>query len=82
MEKKYLENIIAPFKDKVAFIKKQKGAQKGNQRYEGIRIVIIGEYYSYLYETIELPYFKRGAMYKGMKNNIEYKISELGLFEQ
>ena len=81
-EKKYLENIIAPFKDKVAFIMKFKGLKKSDKKYECIRIATVGKYYEFLYETIELPYFEEGTMYNGMEACKEYSMSELGLFEQ
>lgn len=81
VEKKYLENIIAPFKDKVVYITKKRGITQNGQGYEKIEIAVDGNYYECLYESITFPYFKKGAMYRGMELNKEYKIDELGLFK-
>lgn len=81
VEKKYLENIIAPFKDKVVYIQKVNSIQKDKQNFESIQIIIDSEYYKYMYESISLPYFKKRTMYRGMKSNKNYKLEELGLFK-
>ena len=72
-EKRYLTNIIKPFKDQVIAIAKR-SANYG----EFIDIMIdegdIGDC-----GNIYLPYFKPGKMYKGMKVNREYSLEQLGL---
>lgn len=72
-EKKYLTNIIKPFKDQVIAIAKR-SANYG----EFIDIMIdegdIGDC-----GNIYLPYFKPDSMYFGMKVNREYTLEQLGL---
>ena len=72
-EKRYLSNIIKPFKDQVIAIAKR-SANYG----EFIDIMIdegeIGDC-----GNIYLPYFKPDSMYKGMKVNREYTLDQLGL---
>lgn len=72
-EKRYLTNIIKPFRDQVIAIAKR-SANYG----EFIDIMIdegdIGDC-----GNIYLPYFKPNSMYKGMKVNREYTLEELGL---
>ena len=65
-EKRYLSNVIKPFRDKV------KAIEKVSYSREFIKIYIKDE------PTI-LPYFEKGTMYKGMKENKEYTLKELGL---
>ena len=72
-EKRYLSNIIKPFKDQVIAIAKR-SANYG----EFIDIMIdegdIGDC-----GNIYLPYFKPDSMYKGMKVGREYTLDQLGL---
>lgn len=72
-EKRYLTNIIKPFKDQVIAIVKR-SANYG----EFIDIMIdegdIGDC-----GNIYLPYFKSGKMYKGMKVGREYTLEQLEL---
>ena len=72
-EKKYLTNIIKPFKDQVIAI-----ATRSANYGEFIDIMIdegeIGDC-----GNIYLPYFKPDSMYKGMKVNREYTLDQLGL---
>lgn len=71
-EKEYLLNVIKPFKDKVKYIKKIMNF-KGDKIY--ISIQIKNE------PSVELPYFYKNTMYKGMEANKEYTLKELGLDE-
>ena len=71
-EKKYLETIIRPFRDKVKYIAKV-DRDIGRQH-----IAICHDDGLYI-EHINLPYFKSGTMYVGMKSNKEYTLEELGL---
>ena len=72
-EKRYLSNIIKPFKDQVIAIAKR-SANYG----EFIDIMIdegdIGDC-----GNIYFPYFEPDSMYKGMKVNREYTLEQLGL---
>ena len=70
-EKKYLLNIIKPFKSKVQYIKKCVGRQKENYIYIDL----------YNDEYITLPYFEENTMYKGMEGDKKYTLKELGLEE-
>lgn len=70
-EKRYLEGVIRPFRDKVEYI--IKNASYSNQCYIGIRLE---------HEGIILPYFKENIMYIGMETNKRYSLKELGLFEE
>lgn len=70
-EKKYLEGIIRPFKNKVECISKE-------------TCVIDEAEYIYIglgNDEITLPSFKRGTMYRGMEIEKEYTLKELGLDE-
>lgn len=81
IEKKYLKSIIIPFKDRVEYIKKQKGVNRNsiNPCYH-IVIMVKSAVNNYAMETIVLPYFKsESKMYEGMNLNKEYTLKELGL---
>ena len=69
VEKRYLEGVLRPFKDKVEFIKKDQ-----NNYGEWIHFNLKEDWFC-------LPYFEKDSMYKGMKLNKQYTIEELGLFE-
>ena len=69
VEKKYLTNVIKPFKNKVESISKQ--VSFTSETY--IKIIIKGD------SNICLPNFKNDTMYKGMVENKEYTLKELGL---
>lgn len=66
-EKKYLSDVIRPFRNKVIFIKKISGEHR-----EFIKIVFKNE-------VVPFPYFKKDSMYKGMEPNKKYSLEELGL---
>lgn len=68
-EKKYLGNIIRPFRDKVNYITKKIDGNKC----EYITIVL------HKCMGIFLPSFEGGTMYKGMELNKKYNLKELGL---
>ena len=75
-EKRYLENVIKPFRDRVKFILKNDiGAGD-----TFIRICIY-KYDDIEYqESLSLPYFDGTEMYTGMEKNKWYTLEELGLF--
>lgn len=70
-KKKYLENVIRPFKDKVSYIEKIGYSSK-----EFICIDIKND------SSINLPVFSKDTMYNGMKANKIYTLEELRLFEE
>ena len=73
-EKKYLSAVIKPFRNKVYAIAKY---DDGDDNYY-IQIAIKQNVY---FEYIDLPYFKKGTMYKGMELKKEYTVEQLGLQE-
>lgn len=75
-EKDYLGNVIEPFKNRVIRIEKVKKLY-GNSEF--INIVLCNSILYNAEESIQLPYFKKGKMYKGMELDKEYTLKELGL---
>lgn len=74
-EKKYLRNFLKPLKTNQTCIKKH---AYRDGKYEAITITLLksadwGE------KHIELPMFKAGTMYKGMKLYVYYPLDWLGL---
>ncbi len=70
-EKRYLEGVIRPFKDKVLYITKRSVISDSTIEY--ISIQLAGD------EYIWLPRFKKGTMYKGAEPDHRYTLEELGL---
>lgn len=68
-EKRYLAGVIRPFRDKVKYI--YKGQEWSNIK-EFIHIELKED-------ALDLPYFKKGTMYKGMEIDRNYKLEELNL---
>lgn len=69
-EKRYLREVIRPFRDKLEHIIKMR---RYNDMEELIGIKIKNECY------ISFPYFKKNTMYKGMEVDKKYTLEELGL---
>ena len=70
VEKRYLKNIIRPFKDSVSVIRRLYSPTKDK------------DYIQIQYKddrATNLPYFKKDTMYKGMEVNRIYTLEELGL---
>lgn len=79
-EKKYLENLTKPFKNRVTCI--TKCSYLYNHIFCFINIFIDGIDETYCKkEVITLPYFRNDTMYKNMELYKQYTIKELGLFE-
>lgn len=76
IEKRYLESIFRPFKNRVMYV--EKIFRFG---YEQIRYRVSLPVEEYGNELCELPSFDKGIMYKGMEYDKKYSIEELGLFE-
>ena len=73
-EKDYLSAVIKPFRDRVIYIRK---LEDGTDGFIGMKL----KYYANETdkETLLLPLFKKGTMYKNMKLDKEYTLEELGL---
>ena len=79
-EKEYLNNVIKPFKNKVISIVKKKSRLLSNKSLSFIQINIkCFNDVSIWYETISLPTFVKGSMYKNMKADYEYTVEDLDL---
>lgn len=79
VERRYLENVLRPFKDRILFAKKA-NIYDTDRDYEYVWFEVVtpdNENYDYLI----LPYFIKDTMYKGMEYDKKYSIEELGLFE-
>lgn len=68
VERKYLSDVIKPFGHRVSYIVKRLNGS-------GYYIAIIVNNF----DVMNLPYFTRNTMYKGMEVNRKYKLKELGL---
>ena len=68
-EKKYLSEVIRPFRKEVESIRKLNGPQRGQAFIQ----IQVGDDY------LRLPNFEKDRMYKGMEYNKTYKPEELGL---
>ena len=72
-EKRYLSNVIEPFRDRVNYIIKTENSL-------GEYIVIHSRLYTgWRSDVTLLPEFEKGTMYKGMEINKRYNLEELGL---
>lgn len=72
IEKRYLENFLRPFKDRVVYVEK---LNSYNQQKQYLFIHLDNN------DNFALPFFKKNSMYKGMKLNKEYTLKELGWIE-
>lgn len=73
IEKEYLSGIIKPFRNRVKDIVKH-----GYGCYEYIEIRFYSE--NIPMGNINLPYYEKSSMYKGMEINRKYTLEELGLW--
>ena len=69
-EKKYLTDVIRPFRKRIQFIQKKKEITEINPY---IRIVCEDN------DKLVFPYITDNSMYKGMETNKKYTLKELGL---
>lgn len=72
-EKEYLKKIIKPFRDRIKYITLEKSYDDSNDVY--IIVYLEND------DSMDLPNFKKGTMYKNMEVNKEYSLEELGLNE-
>lgn len=70
-EKKYLSNVIKPFRNEVKYILKRSADITEAIRIECVDCVAPS--------TLYFPRFKKGTMYKGMETDKEYSLEELEL---
>lgn len=81
VEKRYLEGVLRPFKDRVVFVEKMYD-DYSNVHEEEEYIEVSLKHHNFEYEdTLTFPFFKKDTMYKGMTPNKKYTLKELGLFE-
>lgn len=78
-EKEYLLTVIKPFRDKVIGITKYDYSTNGEYIHIKLKRTISPADYFIPLESIDLPIFKRGIMYKGMELRREYSLKELEL---
>lgn len=75
VEKRYLEGVLRPFKDRVICIRK---GQVNDLEYINIFLKFFtgtGD------DGLPFPYFEPNSMYKGMELGKKYTLEELGLFQ-
>lgn len=77
-EKKYLENVIRPFKDKIIYIKKQTIGRNWAEINLKIESIIAER----LVDIISLPAFEKDKYYKNLEVNRPYIIEDLELFKE
>ena len=70
VERKYLANVIKPFRNRIKHFYKYPCANGDSEA-----IAAITKDFDYL----DFPRFKKGSMYKGMEVDKEYSLEELGL---
>ena len=72
IEKKYLSNVIKPFRNTVISIAKRSA-------YNNLSYIAISLKKYLVEESVTLPYFETTQMYKNMKLDKVYTLEELGL---
>lgn len=70
VEKRYLKNVIRPFRNEIKYVKKVPSSIGDNNEFIGIQL----QKYTLLF-----PPFKKGTMYKNMVNGKKYGLEELGI---
>lgn len=75
-EKAYLSSVIKPFKDRVAYIKKN---ESPSGKYHSIMIVVNSIQKNDNQAFISLPFFAADSMYKNMEVGVNYTVADLGL---
>ena len=76
-EREYLHNWLKPFKDRIEEIKLVKVGTDENDTIAYLRIIIKSIFSLAQLESIYLPYFKFGTMYKGLELGKAYRDDEL-----
>lgn len=70
IEKAYLSAVIKPFRERIKYIRKINHSSVNNDQF--LCIVLVND-------RCGLPNFKKGTMYKGMEEDRDYTLKELGL---
>lgn len=70
VERKYLSDVIRPFRNRVTSIEKRDDIYEEKQWI----LIVVGHK-----ENVNLPYFRKATKYKGMKADKKYTLEELGL---
>lgn len=70
VERKYLSDVIRPFRNRVTSIEKRDDIYEEKQ----FIIIVVGHK-----ENVNLPYFRKATKYKGMKADKKYTLEDLGL---
>lgn len=78
-ERKYLSAFIKPFRERVVYLKKYKGALNFGAKYECIDGQVRSEWDKNLIFGFSFPPFRAETMYKGMEPDKKYTLEELGL---
>lgn len=73
-EKRYLKNIVRPFRDSVIDIHKR----RYDDKYEYL-VIVYKDTEDEMRRRMYLPNFKKDTMYKGMLLDKEYTLEELGI---
>lgn len=76
-EREYLHNWLKPFKDRIEEIKLVKVGTDENDTIAYLRIIIKSIFSLEQLESIFLPYFKFGTMYRGLELGKAYRDDEL-----
>ena len=71
-EKRYLSNVIKPFRSKVKYIVKRNDNK--SEYFEDIRVAFESSY-----KVLYFPCFEKGTMYKGMELGKQYSLEDLEL---
>ena len=80
VEKRYLEGVLRPFKDRgVCICKIHSNFSVKDYEYIKVRLNRYDNIENS--ESFSFPYFHKGEMYKCMELNKQYTLQELGLFE-
>lgn len=75
VERKYLSNIIKPFRSQVQYIRKRSDYKENSE----CILIMCKDYDSGEKRAFSLPYFKKDTMYKGMEIEKDYTLDELNL---
>ena len=73
VEKKYLETVLRPFRNRIDIIEKVNTSNSDHECY--LRVLLGGD-------VMVFPCFEKGEMYTGMAENKRYTLKELGLWEK
>lgn len=73
-EREYLKTVFKPFANRIEYVTKRQCKEMWKDK-EHIQVLMARPYG----DSMSLPMFKEGSMYKGMKPNATYTLEELGI---